>query len=88
MTMSDKGPAPVMPVPKDLSREELSIAFRVIEALRGVRFGSVQLQIHEGKVVQIDVAEKLRLRQPPRGSGPPPLAPPADDQTVGKGRRR
>jgi hypothetical protein len=55
-------------VPKGLSREELSIAFRVIEALRAMRFGSVQLQVHDGKVVQIDVAEKLRLRQP---MGPP-----------------
>jgi hypothetical protein len=57
---------PVVDVPKDLTREELTIAFRVIEALRGVRFGSVQLQIHEGKVVQLDVAAKVRLREAPR----------------------
>ena len=59
---------PISDVPKDLTREELAIAFRVIEALRGVRFGSVQLQVHEGKVVQLDVAEKLRLREVPRSS--------------------
>jgi hypothetical protein len=55
-------------IPKDLTREELALAFRVIEALRGVRFGSVQLQVHEGRVVQLDVAEKLRLREAPRSS--------------------
>jgi hypothetical protein len=77
MTMSDEPKTPIMQVPKDLSREELSIAFRVIEAMRGMRFGSVQLQIHEGKVVQIDVAEKLRIRHPARGSGPPPFVAPA-----------
>jgi hypothetical protein len=63
----DSGPA-IQGVPKDLTREELSIAFRVIEALRAMRFGSVQLQVHDGKVVQIDVAEKLRLRQPAASS--------------------
>jgi hypothetical protein len=73
MAMGDQRAAPIMPVPKDLTREELSIAFRVIGALRGLRFGSVQLQVHEGKVVQIDVAEKLRLRDSPRGFSPPPL---------------
>jgi hypothetical protein len=89
MTMSDEPKTPIMQVPKDLSREELTIAFRVIEAIRGMRFGSVQLQIHEGKVVQIDVAEKLRIGQPPRGSGPPPsvVAAPSDPtSTPTKGR--
>jgi hypothetical protein len=70
VAMGDGGPA-IQGVPKDLTREELSIAFRVIEALRAMRFGSVQLQVHDGKVVQIDVAEKLRLRQPMT----PPAAP-------------
>ena len=75
MAMGDQRATPIVPVPKDLTREELSIAFRVIDALRGLRFGSVQLQIHEGRVVQIDVAEKLRLRESPRRSSPPPLPP-------------
>jgi hypothetical protein len=65
--MAGKDGAPVTGVPKDLTREELTLAFRVIEALRGIRFGSVQVQVHDGKVVQIDVAEKLRLTQPRDG---------------------
>jgi hypothetical protein len=43
------------------SEDELAIALRVIAALRKIRYGSLHLQVHEGKVVQFDVAEKLRL---------------------------
>ena len=31
-------------------------------ALQGLRYGSVALTIHEGRVVQIDVTEKKRLK--------------------------
>ncbi|OYU37098.1 YezD family protein [Novosphingobium sp. PASSN1] len=34
----------------------------VREALTGLRFGTVALTIHEGRVVQIDVTEKKRLK--------------------------
>jgi hypothetical protein len=34
----------------------------VREALTGLRYGAVQLTIHEGRVVQIDVTEKRRLK--------------------------
>lgn len=34
---------------------------RVREALAGLRFGSVAVTVHEGRVVQIDVTEKKRL---------------------------
>lgn len=33
----------------------------VREALTGLRFGSVSLTVHEGRVVQVDVTEKKRL---------------------------
>jgi hypothetical protein len=33
----------------------------VYDALRGVRFGSVELVIHDGRVVQIERRERLRL---------------------------
>lgn len=32
------------------------------KALTGLRFGSVLLTVHDGRVVQIDVTEKRRLR--------------------------
>ncbi|MBB4613593.1 YezD family protein [Novosphingobium taihuense] len=34
----------------------------VREALTGLRYGSIQLTVHEGRVVQIDVTEKRRLK--------------------------
>lgn len=34
----------------------------VREALAGLRFGSIHLTIHEGRVVQLDVTEKRRLK--------------------------
>ena len=32
------------------------------EALEGLRYGTIALTIHEGRVVQIDVTEKRRLK--------------------------
>jgi hypothetical protein len=40
---------------------EQSIA-SVREALAGLRYGTVSLTVHEGRVVQIDVTEKKRLK--------------------------
>ena len=34
----------------------------VREALTDLRFGSVSITVHEGRVVQIDVTEKKRLK--------------------------
>jgi hypothetical protein len=34
----------------------------VREALTGLKFGNVSLTVHEGRVVQIDVTEKKRLK--------------------------
>jgi hypothetical protein len=40
---------------------EESIA-NVREALLGLKYGNVSLTVHEGRVVQIDVTEKKRLK--------------------------
>jgi len=34
----------------------------VREALLGIKYGNVSLTVHEGRVVQIDVTEKKRLK--------------------------
>lgn len=44
-----------------VERLEQSIA-SVRDALSGLRFGSVSMTVHEGRVVQIDVTEKRRLK--------------------------
>jgi hypothetical protein len=33
----------------------------VIEAVRGLRYGSVEIVVHEGRVVQIERREKVRF---------------------------
>jgi hypothetical protein len=45
-----------------LSDEEKIVLARVAEVLRRIRFGTVVLVIQDGKVVQIEMAEKFRLR--------------------------
>ena len=44
----------------DLS-EDGEIVRQIIEAIRSVRFGQVQIIIQDSRVVQIDKTEKVRL---------------------------
>ena len=46
----------------DLTEEERQVVLRVIEVLRRIEFGTVLLVVQDGKVVQIEMAEKFRLR--------------------------
>jgi hypothetical protein len=36
---------------------------RVLDALRAIRFGSVEIVIHDGELVQIERKEKVRFAQ-------------------------
>jgi hypothetical protein len=47
-----------------LSGEERELLYEVVRALRSIRFGSVGLTIHEGKLVEIQKIEKIRRRSP------------------------
>ncbi|MBU6268639.1 MAG: DUF2292 domain-containing protein [Sphingomonadales bacterium] len=59
--MSTPPPSADPPSPDAARLLDESLA-SVREALAGLRFGSVTLTIHDGRVVQIDVTEKKRLR--------------------------
>ena len=41
--------------------EEAEVTRRILEAIRTVRFGHVQIIIQDSRVVQIDKTEKVRL---------------------------
>jgi len=63
-----------MPVDTDITEQE-SWQLALCRAVRGLRYGSVELVIHDGRVVQIERREKLRLEpnlprpdNPERGS--------------------
>jgi hypothetical protein len=59
-------PAPTSPGNEDqlaaLSDEERAVLVKVAEIVRKIQFGTVVLVIQDGKVVQIEMAEKFRLR--------------------------
>ena len=46
----------------ELTPDELDVIARVRESLRAIRFGTVLIVVQDGKVVQIETAEKIRLR--------------------------
>ena len=45
-----------------VSPRELDVLLRVRDSLRSIRFGTVLIVVQEGTVVQIETAEKIRLR--------------------------
>jgi hypothetical protein len=45
-----------------LSDEERRVVKQVLEVLRKINFGTLLLVVQDGKVVQIEMAEKFRLR--------------------------
>jgi hypothetical protein len=46
----------------DLTEEERAVLEKVAGIVRKIQFGTVVLVIQDGKVVQIEMAEKFRLR--------------------------
>jgi hypothetical protein len=47
---------------ESLSEEEQRVVRQVLEVLRKINFGTLLLIVQDGKVVQIEMAEKFRLR--------------------------
>jgi hypothetical protein len=46
----------------DLTDDERLVLAKVADIVRKIRYGTVVLVIQDGKVVQIEMAEKFRLR--------------------------
>ncbi len=59
---SASGAAASRPEPVGLTADELEVIRRVRDSLRSIRFGTVLIVVQDGKVVQIETAEKIRLR--------------------------
>ncbi|HEY8331046.1 sulfur starvation response protein OscA [Pseudomonas sp. MAP12] len=45
-------------------QDEASLLREINNALRGLRFGAVEITVHNGQVVQIERKEKFRLQSP------------------------
>jgi hypothetical protein len=50
----DPGQDHSLPLPSQLLRE-------LRQALRSIRFGAIELVIHDGRVVQVELREKIRF---------------------------
>jgi hypothetical protein len=46
---------------KELSADEIALLRDVILALRNLRYGSVNLTVHDGRLVEIQKVEKIRM---------------------------
>lgn len=57
--MTTSSQPPLSPEAARLLEESIA---SVREALAGLKFGAISLTIHEGRVVQIDVTERKRLK--------------------------
>ncbi len=62
--MADEEPAPISTDEQlaQLTPEEREVLAKVADIVRRIKFGTVVLVIQDGKVVQIEMAEKFRLR--------------------------
>lgn len=50
----------------DFSKPDQSqeIAQHIVSILQGIRFGSIEIVVHDGRIVQIDKHEKFRVKSP------------------------
>lgn len=46
------------------SERESRWADRILDMLEGIRYGTIQIVIHDGKIVQIERTEKFRFETP------------------------
>ena len=44
------------------SSQTRDIAQQIVSMLQGIRFGSIEIVVHDGRIVQIDKYEKFRLK--------------------------
>jgi hypothetical protein len=49
-------------VSEELTPEERAVLVRVAKILRRLKFGTILLVVQDGKVVQIEMAEKFRIK--------------------------
>lgn len=58
MTTNDQQSAPIK---GNATSQDKQVLDGIAQALNGLRFGSIEIVVHEGKVTQIERKEKFRL---------------------------
>jgi len=46
------------------TQAKLTLAQEILRAVESVRFGSIEITVHEGRVTQIEKREKVRFNAP------------------------
>ncbi len=45
----------------ELNKDEEQLLLEMVSAIKSIKYGYIQITIHDGNVVQIDKTEKIRL---------------------------
>jgi len=51
-------------VDKEIREQDKVLMLQVLEAIKSIKYGYVQITVHNSEVVQIDKTEKIRVRRP------------------------
>ena len=68
-------PSSIADIPLDVLRfamlpeERRTLLLQVNDLLEEIDYGTVVIVMHEGRVTQIEMSEKIRLPRPPQASG-------------------
>lgn len=47
-----------------IENQDKMLMLKVLEAIKSIKYGYVQITIHDSEIVQIDKTEKIRIRRP------------------------
>ncbi len=50
-----------------IENQDKMLMLKVLEAVKSIKYGYVQITIHDSEIVQIDKTEKIRIRRPREG---------------------
>ncbi len=53
-----------MPISKNTDHHNVSVEEHILEAIRAIKYGAVEVLIHDSRVVQVEKTEKLRFEVP------------------------
>jgi hypothetical protein len=52
--------------PEGQATLDAALAREIVRAIASLRYGTLELTLHDGRVVQVERREKIRLSEPPR----------------------
>ena len=56
--------------PSTENQKNIEVAHEILRAIEQLRFGSIEITVHEGRVTQIERREKIRFTQERNSSKP------------------